>query len=221
VSESALATCLTGYRALPERAQYGLEVLKYWRSGIPTVLVIAITALLAGLDLTDGASRHWATEHAFTTSTVSGLLVLAITILVVNQVVKIRQYRDEAQAIAAQSAILLAQASRAARAVSSAANNAEERDAASEEVRTYLTMLLIAAPVLIEISMPRAFLEQAQQLGAVLASTLAAVPKNPAGEPGSIVRLDDAVAGLRAAAGPLLQILTPAQRAAAGAGDGD
>jgi hypothetical protein len=81
--------------------------------------------------------------------------------------------------------------------------------------------LLIAAPVLIEISMPRAFLEQAQQLGAVLASTLAAVPKNPAGEPGSIVLLDDAVAGLRAAATPLLQILTPAQRAAAGAGDGN
>jgi hypothetical protein len=196
-------------------------VLKYWRSGIPTVLVIALTALLAVLDLTDEASRHWATDHAFTTSTVAGLLVLAITVLVVNQVVKIRQYRDEAQAIAAQSAILLAQASRAARAVSSAADGSDERDAASEEVRTYLTMLLIAAPVLIEISVPRAFLERAQQLGAVLASTLSAVPQCPAGERGSIARLDDAVAGLRAAATPLLQILTPAQRAAAGAGDAD
>ena len=181
------------------------------------MLVIAITALLAALDLTDKASRHWAADHAFTTSTVAGLLVLAITVLVVNQVVKIRQYRDEAQAIAAQSAILLAQASRAARAVSSAADGSGERDAASEEVRTYLTMLLIAAPVLIEISVPRAFLEQAQQLGAVLASTLAAVRKSRADELGSIARLDDAVEGLRAAATPLLQILTPAQRAAAGA----
>jgi hypothetical protein len=149
------------------------------------------------------------------------LLVLAITVLVVNQVVKIRQYRDEAQAIAAQSAILLAQGSRAARAVSSAADGADERAAASEEVRNYLTMLLIAAPILIEISVPRGFLEEAQQLGAVLASTLAAVPKSPAGELGSIAPLDDAVNGLRAAAAPLLQILTPAQRAAAGAGDAD
>jgi hypothetical protein len=183
------------------------------------VLVVAITALLAVLDLTVETARHWAAEHAFTTSTVSGLLVLAITFLVVNQVVKIRQYRDEAQAIAAQSAILLGQASRAARAVSSAGDGSDERDAASEEVRTYLTMLLIAAPVLIEISVPRAFLEQAQQLGAVLASTLSAVPKNPAGEGISIARLDDAVGRLRAAATPLLQVLTPAQRAAAGADD--
>lgn len=196
-----------------------MDVLKYWRSGIPTVLVVAITGLLAVLDLTDETARHWAAEHAFTTSTVSGLLVLAITVLVANQVVKIRQYRDEAQAIAAQSAILLAQASRAGRAVSSAAEGPDERDAASEEVRTYLTMLMIAAPVLIEISMPRAFLEQAQQLGAVLASTLTAVPKNPAGELGSTARLDEAVEGLRAAAVPLLRILTPAQRAAAGADD--
>ncbi len=196
-------------------------MLKYWSSGIPTILVIAITALLAVLDLTDGSARHWAANHAFTTSTVAGLLVVAITVLVVNQVVKIRQYRDEAQAIAAQSAILLAQASRAARAVSSAADGSAERDAASDEVRTYMTMLLIAAPVLIEIPMPRAFLEKAQQLGAVLASTLAAVPQKPAGEVGSIARLDDAVKGLRAAATPLLQILTPAQRAAAGAGDAD
>ncbi|MGA7052383.1 MAG: hypothetical protein WBZ37_14140 [Mycobacterium sp.] len=183
------------------------------------MVVIAITAILAILDLTDQAARHWAADHAFTTSTVAGLLVLAITILVVNQVVKIRQYRDEAQAIAAQSAILLAQAARAARAVTSAVDGSGERDAASEEVRTYLTMLLIAAPVLIEVSVPRAFLEQAQQLGAVLASTLAAERKRPGKELGSTDRLADAVGRLRAAAAPLLQILTPAQRAAAGADD--
>jgi hypothetical protein len=82
-------------------------------------------------------------------------------------------------------------------------------------------MLLIAAPVLIEISVPRAFLEEAQQLAAVLASTLAALSKRPAEEGGSIARLDDAVGRLRAAATPLLQILTPAQRAASGADDAD
>jgi hypothetical protein len=196
-----------------------VEVLKYWRSGSTTVVVVAITVVLVILDLTQEALRHWWADHAFTTSTVGGLLVLAITVLVVNQVVRIRQFRDEAQAIAAQSAILLAQAGRAARAVSSAADGSGERDAASEEVRTYLTMLLIAAPVLIEISVPRAFLEDAQQLGAVLASTLAAIRTTPPEELTSIDRLGDAVARLRAAATPLLQILTPAQRAAAGADD--
>jgi hypothetical protein len=185
------------------------------------LVVVGVTVILVVLDLTEGQLRHWWADHAFTTSTVGGLLVLAITVLVVNQVVKIRQFRDEAQAIAAQSAILLAQAGRAARAVSSAADGSGERDAASEEVRTYLTMLLIAAPVLIEISVPRAFLEQAQQLGAVLASTLTAMP-NKSGE--AVVSTDplgDAVKRLRAAATPLMQILTPAQRAAAGADDAE
>ena len=195
-------------------------MFKYWRSGSATVVVVSITVILVVLDLTEEELRHWWADHDFTTSTVSGLLVLAITVLVVNQVLRIRQFRDEAQAIAAQAAILLAQASRAARAVSSAADGSGERDAASEEVRTYLTMLLIAAPVLIEMSMPRAFLEQAQQLGGVLAGMQAPIQNKSADLPAAIDRLGDAVVRLRAAATPLLQILTPDQRAAAGADDG-
>ena len=196
-----------------------VEVFKYWQSGSATVVVVAITVILTVLDLADEESRHWWDRHNFTTSTVSGLLVVALTVLVVNQVARFRQFRDQAQAIAAQSAILLAQASRAARAVSAAADGSGERDAASEEVRTYLTMLLIAAPVLIEMSIPRAFLEQAQQLGAVLASLHAPIQNKAADLVVSIDRLGDAVVRLRAAATPLLQVLTPDQRVAVGGDD--
>jgi len=41
-------------------------------------LVIAIAAILVVLDLTETELRHWWAEHVFTTSTVAGLLVLAV-----------------------------------------------------------------------------------------------------------------------------------------------
>jgi uncharacterized membrane protein YcjF (UPF0283 family) len=183
------------------------------------VVVIAIIVVLAVLDLTDGAARHWSADHAFTNSAVAGLLVLAFTVLVVNQVLRIRQVKDRAQVTAAQAAIVLAQAARAAQAVSSAADGSGERDAATDEVRTYLTMLLIAAPILIETAVPRAFLERAQQLAAVQARTLAAIGRTPSQAPASTNAVGDALSRLRAAAAPLLALLTPAQRTATGADD--
>ncbi len=194
-------------------------VVKRWQDGFATVVVIAVTVILAVLDLTDEASRRWSADHAFTTSTVASLLVLAITVLVVNQVLRIRQDKDRAQATAAQAAIVLAQAARARKAVSGAADGSDQRQAASEEVRAYLTMLLIAAPILIDSPVPRAFLERAQQLAAVLARTLAAVDKTPAAPAQSADSLGDAFGRLRTAATPLLQVLTPAQRTATGADD--
>ena len=56
-----------------------------------------------------------------------------------------------------------------------------------------MTMLLIAAPVLIETKIPRTFLEQAQRLGAELARSLAATAKAPDEMSTSSTRLDDAV----------------------------
>ena len=47
-----------------------------------------------------------------------------------------------------------------------------DRAAASDEVRTYMTMLLIAAPILVDAKVPRTFSEQAQKLGAQLVQTL-------------------------------------------------
>jgi hypothetical protein len=192
-----------------------MGVLTRWRGGFTTMMVIAIAVVLEVFDLTDEASRHWSADHAFTTSTVAGLLVLAITVLVINQLLRIQQVKDRARATTAQAVIVLGQAGRAARAVSSARNGSDERAAASDEVRTYLTMLLIAAPVLIDSAAPRAFLERAQHLAAVLARALAAADKTPAPtEP-----VGDAVGRLRAAATPLLKMLSPAERTATGADD--
>ena len=128
-------------------------------------------------DLSDPSLRRWSQDRDFTTSVVAGILVLLITTLVVDRVINDRQLKARSYAIAAQSAIIMSQASRAAKAMSAALDGTGERDAASDEVRTYLTMLLTAAPVLIDAAVSRHFLERAQKLGGELARTLATSAK--------------------------------------------
>jgi hypothetical protein len=48
--------------------------------------------------------------------------------------------------------------------VSQALAGSGDRDTASDEFRTYMIMLLVGAPVLIEATVSRNFLEQAQSL---------------------------------------------------------
>ena len=90
-----------------------------------------------------------------------------------------------------------------------------DRDAVSDEVRTYLTMVLFAAPVLIETATPRRFLEQSQRLGAELARAL----RTDVDEDGAVsavqARVGTAADGVREAAQPLLQVLNAQQLAAA------
>jgi hypothetical protein len=156
------------------------------------------------------AVRRWWGRHAFTTSIVSGVLVLLVTVLIVNRVLSVRQLRDRSRAIAAQAAIVMSQAARATRAVVAVLKGGD-RDTASDELRTYMTMLLISAPVLIDASLSRTFLEEAQTLGAELARALAATRDS---EPTDELRahLDAAVDRMRAVSQPLLDILKPEER---------
>ena len=119
--------------------------------------------------------RRWWATHALTTDTVSGLLVLLITLLVVDQVVRLRQINDRARAVAAQAAIIMAQAVRAvARGTQGRGGRRRrsDRDAAADELRTYMMMLMVGAPVLIDARASRTFLEQAQAVAGLLALSL-------------------------------------------------
>jgi hypothetical protein len=186
-----------------------------WAAAI--TITLATVALVIG-DIYDAAFRHWWSGHALTTDTVSGVLVVLITVLVVDQVVRRRQLKDRARAVSAQAAIMLSQAGRSCRAVSEALDGSGDRGAAGDEFRTYMMMLLVSAPVLIDARAPRAFLEQAQRLGGEMAIALTAArkPDKPAA---SRHRLDEAIAQLRKAAAPLLAQLNPAERAAAAGED--
>lgn len=191
-------------------------MLKRWQGGLATVLVTLVTFVLVILDITDNGFRRWWADRALTTATVAGVLVLLITVLVVDQVVSIWQVKDRSQATAAQAAIVMVQAVRSSKAVSSVLDGSGDRDTASDEVRTYMTMLLITAPVLIDAKVSRQFLEQAQHLGAEMAHELTSMAKSPAETTRTSDRLDTSVESLRKASTPLLQTLNPQQRTAVG-----
>jgi hypothetical protein len=192
-------------------------VLSRWQGGFAAVIVTLLTGVLVVLEITDEAMRRWWDGHALTTDTVSGLLVLLITLLVVDQVVRLRQLNDRARAVAAQAAIIMTQARRATRAVSQAVtpgSDPDGRDAASDELRTYMMMLLVGAPVLIDAKVSRNFLEQAQVVGGLMAHELGMAAKASGPAASAQARLDSAVQQLRAASAPLLQVLDPETQAA-------
>jgi len=140
--------------------------------------------------------------------------------LVVDQVVRVRQLKDRARVMAAQAAILMVQAGRAKENVSAAINGSGDRDGALDEVRIYMTILSISAPVLIDAVVSRTFLEQAQRLAAELVRGLnAGVKASGETSTASNTRLEDSFQRVRSAAAPLLEMLTPDQRSAADGGE--
>jgi hypothetical protein len=185
-------------------------VLSRWQGGLAATVVTLLTAVLVVLDINDQAMRRWWDGHALTTDTVSGLLVLLITLLVVDQVVSLRQINDRARAVAAQAAIIMTQAMRASRAVDQGTVKGADpgdRDTAADEFRTYMMMLLVGAPVLIDVRVSRAFLEQAQVVAAEMARALGVTARSPRPRTLTDKRLDNAVQQLRTASTPLLQVL--------------
>ena len=191
-------------------------MLSRWQGGIAALIVTLLTCALVIGDITDGAMRRWWTGYALITDTVSGLLVLLITLLVVDQVVKLRQINDRARAVAAQAALVMAQAVRASRSVAKGAaegTDEADRDAAADELRTYMLMLMIGTPVLIDAAVSRNFLEQAQTVGGLMALALGATGGS-AGAASAGARLDGAVQQLRATSAPLLAVLDPEVQAA-------
>jgi hypothetical protein len=187
-------------------------VLSRWQGWVAALVATLVTGVLVILEMTDGGLRRWWAGHALTTDTVGGLLVLLITVLVADQVVRLRQIKGRARAVAAQAAILVNQAIRSAQAVSQALAGTGDRDAAGDEFRTYMMMVLVGAPVLMDAAVSRTFLEQAQALGGEMARALTATSRTPGQASYPASRLDDAVQRLRTASTPLLQVLDPETR---------
>jgi hypothetical protein len=194
-------------------------VLSRWQGGLAAAAVTLVACVLVVLDLTDAGLRRWWEGHALTTDTVAGLLVLLITVLVVDQVVRFKQGSKRARAVAVQAAIMMTQANRASQAVSQVLAGSGNWDVAGEEFRTYTMMLLAVAPVLIDARTSRNFLEQAQFLDGELARALSVLARAPGQESFPVTRIDEALQALRSSSTPLLQNLDPDLRSAV-RGDG-
>jgi hypothetical protein len=185
-----------------------------WFAALAAVLV---TIGLIVCEVDDTEFRRWWAAHPLTTDTVAGLLVLLITVLVADQVVRLRQVRDRSRATAAQAAIVMAQATRASKAVSDAVSGQGERAEAVDEMRTYAMMLLVAAPVLIDAKAARDFLEESQRLAGEMARVMSLL--TPGKGNVSTARMDDAARQVKAAAVPLLQPLRLEELIVVGAHD--
>jgi hypothetical protein len=194
-------------------------VLSRWQGGLAAAVVTLVACVLVVLDVTDAGLRSWWDGHALTTDTVAGLLVLMITVLVADQVVRLKQGSKRARAVAVQAVIMMTQANRASQAVSQVLAGSGNRDLASEEFRTYTVMLLAVAPVLIDARTSRNFLEQAQRLDGEMARALSVLARAPGQENSPVTRIDDALQALRSASTPLLANPDPGTRSAA-RGDG-
>ena len=189
-------------------------MLSRWLGGLAAAAVALVACVLVILDVTDAGLRRWWDVHALTTGTVAGLLVLMITVLVVDQVVRLRQGNSRARAVAIQVAILMTQANTASQAVSQVLAGSGDRDMAYDEFRAYTMMLLAVAPVLIDDRTSRNFLEQAQHLDGDMALALSVLATAPGQEKFPATRLDNAVQALKSASTPLLQNLSPEMRSA-------
>jgi hypothetical protein len=189
-------------------------MLSRWLGGLAAAAVALVACVLVILDVTDAGLRRWWDTHPLTTDTIAGLLVLMITVLVVDQVVRLRQGNSRARAVAVQVAILMTQANRASQVVSQVVAGSGDRDMAYEEFRTYTMMLLAVAPVLIDAKTSRNFLERAQYLDGEMAVALSVLATASGQDKFPPTRLNDAVQALKLASTPLLQDLAPAMRSA-------
>ena len=133
------------------------------REWFAALSVLALTAVAVVLDIVDASVRGFWSRHSFSSSVVSGLLVLLLTVLFVDRVNRARKIKDQSRAVGVQAAVIVAQAGRAADAMTRSSQTDEDRDEASQELRTFMQMLLTSAPILIEARDSRLFLETAQQ----------------------------------------------------------
>jgi hypothetical protein len=131
---------------------------------------VALAALVAVVvsDVWIPSMRSWWERHSVTGSIVSSLLVLAVTVLVIDEVVARRGRNERARVVAVQGLIVYGQIRRSHDAILAQGSDGTGSDAAVDELRNVANMLLIAAPMLFDDPTARAFLEEAQRFSAMM-----------------------------------------------------
>ena len=144
--------------------------------GVAAVAVGASLVVLVVCDLTIGGFQAWWDRHSLTASIVSSLLVLAVTALIVDEVVARRQRNDRAMSVAVQALIVYGQGRRTWNAVRSSSTGEKGKASGAgsslEEWRALANMLLTASPVLFEDPEARQFLEEAERFSGLILSRI-------------------------------------------------
>jgi hypothetical protein len=164
------------------------------------IVALAVLALIA-CDLEVMSFRRWWDVHSFTGDVVSSLMVVAFTVLIIDEAVARRQRRDRAFSVAAQVLIVFEQAHRAYKAAILEADGKASSYDAPEELRSLATMLLSASPSLYDDPAARPFLFQVERFTGAVFGLIAPQGSREKGDSHEL--LDQALSDLRATAEPL------------------
>lgn len=137
----------------------------------PFVTVVLVS--LVATDLWAPAIQRFWNRHSLTSSVVSGVLVLAVTALVVDEVIARRQRKERAVSVAVQALIVYGQARRVWHSIV-ADGGPDVAGEPSQELRTLAGMLLTASPSLFDDPDARLFLEATERFSAAAVQLLAA-----------------------------------------------
>jgi hypothetical protein len=152
-----------------------------------TAVAVAVSlVVLVVCDLSIVSFRTWWERHSLTGSIVSNLLVLAVTGLIVDEVVARRQRKERSTSVAVQVLIVYGQVRRTWNAVKSSPADTKGTDTkgtdtkgkgndggtALEEWRVLANMLLTASPAFFDDPEARRFLEEVERFSGLILSRL-------------------------------------------------
>jgi hypothetical protein len=169
---------------------------------VAAAVALAALGLVVVSDVWIPSMRSWWERHSVTGSTVSSLLVLAVTVLVIDEVVARRGRNERARVVAVQGLIVYGQIRRSQDAILAQGSDGTGADAVVDELRNVANMLLIAAPMLFDDPTARAFLEEAQRFSALMIR-IAVARTGTALTGQDRQRLTDGAARLQTAVAPL------------------
>jgi hypothetical protein len=170
------------------------------------VVSVALVTLLA-CDLSIAGFRAWWNAHSFTGNIVSSLLLLAVTGLVVDEVVARRQRRQREVSVAAQALIVYGQARRTCQALVGNKPDDDDLRAAKEESRDLANMVLTASSSLFDDPAGREFLRQVQRLMGVL--YVLSYSASAGSESGKLEQVRAEMTALTASVRPLMARVPP------------
>jgi len=169
-------------------------------------------------DLGVAGIRAWWDRHSLTGSVVSNLLVVAVTALIVDEVVARRQRRQRAVSVAVQGLIVYGQTRRAYDGISgagseptTAGDSEEPHPGAREELRALAAMVLTASPNLFDDPEARRFLEEVERLSVSMVRAVSA-PAGTAAPRNGPEAMTAQMAQVELSVRPLLARIPPADR---------
>ncbi len=170
------------------------------------VVSVALLTLMI-CDIAIHGFTAWWNAHSLTGNIVSSLLLLAVTGLVVDDVVARRQQRQRETSVAAQALIVYGQARRTCQALIGPKPDDSDLRAAKEESRDLASMILTASSSLFDDPAGREFLRSVQRLmGALYVVSYSA---SAGSEPEKLQQVKAEMTALTASVQPLIKRVPP------------